>query len=1301
MRSFSAYKSWLLAGGVAIVALFSAAPALAVSPPMWSVQSTAAPTMMRTDAVCPVQQVSVSATGGTFTLTFEGQTTSPIAYDASATGPHSVESELNALSTIGGLGGSVSVSEDPGNEPDEHSYVVTVGGTLCGVPEKEGLKFGGITISPGTMSADGSSLTLAGGQGTATAKLQSTTAWSSDEYEVAVENIGGSASSGVITLTDKLPPGVTTTGSAVPELWHGVELEPGFVCSSGVALSEVTCTGTPLIEAGSRISYNNGDADASEGQDIVHVLIPVTVAAGVSGSVTNTATVSGGGAARSASVSTLNPVNTSTPPAYGISYFSASVNGEQGAPFTQADGHPDAVTVSFGFNTETEPGASGGAPSHNLASNAVAGDETREIATDLPLGLVGNPLATPRCPLALVAAGDNKTHCPRDTQVGIIYLDYSLGRTGPDISGPYALFNVVPEPGRPGEFAFNPVGGSIIVLYGEVVRTPLGNVVRVLVPTPRAHVQSVSITFFGNPVGVFSQPSEKDAVESPGGGTDGRPFEDTDELPFLINPTNCEASAAQRTMTMHVDSWDHPGALNPDGTPDFSDPSWKEASTVIPPVEGCGELYFNPSHFELAPNGLLEGSHEAKSGGTTQADEPSAYEGRLKIPQVEEFGTLSRPELKNATITLPAGVSVSASAANGLEGCSEAQLDIGSGEPGHCPEGSKLGTVEVSSPLLSKPLQGHVYLAEPKCGEEGEPACVESEAEEGKLFGLIIELDGEAVIKIPGYVEAGGYGAYSAAHGLAPGQLRSVFPNDPQLPFGELVFKFEEGPRTSLANPQTCGAFTTSSVLEPWSAPFSASATSESLFNVDWDGHGGACPAGMPFSPSFTAGTASSAAGAYSPLMLEFSRQDREQDLSRITVHTPVGMLGNLSNVPLCGEPQASQGACGEASLIGSTSAVVGPGEDPFTITGGRVYLTGPYKGSPFGLSIVVPANAGPFHLGNVVVRASVAVDPHTAALTVTTDALPQVVDSVPIRLRKVVVDVDRPGFIFNATDCTTRRVEASISGLEGFTGTHGLSALVASSYTANGCAGLAFKPKFAVSTSGKTSRAKGASLAVKLTYPTGAGYANIAKVKVDLPKQLPSRLTTLQKACTAAVFDANPAGCPKESVVGMAKATTPILPVPLMGPAYFVSHGGEAFPSLIVVLQGYGVTVDLVGTTFISKAGITSSTFEAVPDVPVSTFELTLPEGKFSALAANGNLCTSKLAMPTAFVGQNGKEIHDSTKITVAGCAKAKKLTRAQQLGKAMKACKKKAKGKRITCEKQARKKYSPLKKAKKKGKK
>jgi hypothetical protein len=1267
MRSFSIRRNGLLAGAAVVVAvLLSAAPAFAVSGPTWSVQSVAVPTIMQSsETTQEAQDLIVNAEGGTYTLTFEGQTTSPLI--PASESEEEVQSALDGLSTIGGAGGSVTVKLNRTflTEGQKRGFVITFAGALRAqnVP---------------LITAESSSLT--GGTHTATV-----TPATSDEYDVQVENVGASASSGAITVTDKLPPGVTTTATSVPRIKG--EPAPGFVCTPGAGLSEVTCVGEPSIVSGSAASYN--DSNISDGLGVVEILIPVSVSATASGSGTNTATVSGGGAAASASVSASNPLNSSTLPAFGVSYFNALVSNEVGAPSTQAGGHPYAVTVNFGFNMETEQGETGAAPSNTIGLNSVAEDDPRELAFDLPLGLVGNPLAVPRCPLALVASpGENETACPRDTQVGLVYVNYSPlggGARAPKLTGPYALFNVVPEAGRPGEFAFNPTNDVVVVLYGEVVRTPLGNVVRVVVPTPKAHTSAVSTTFFGNPVGVFSQPGED---------TDGRPFEDTEELPFLINPTNCQASEAQRTLTMHVDSWQHTGAQNPDGTPNFGDPNWKEASRVLPPVEGCNLLEFNPSHFELAPSGLLEGAREPSSGGTTQADEPSAYEGRLKIPQIETFGTLSRPELKNATVTLPAGLSVSASAANGLEGCSEAQLDPGSGEPGHCPEGSKLGTVEVTSPLLEKALDGHVYLAEPKCGEEGEPACVESEAEEGKLFGLDIELDGEAVIKIPGYVEAGGYGAYSAAHGLAPGQLRSVFPNDPQLPFGELVFKFKEGPRTPLANPQGCGMYTTPSLLEPWSAPFSANATSESSFGVDWEGHGGPCPASMPFSPGFTAGTSSAAAGSYSPLVLEFSRQDREQDLSTIAVHTPPGLLGNLSNVPLCGEPQAAQGTCGEASQIGTTTAVVGPGEDPFTITDGRVYLTGPYKGQPFGLSIVVPANAGPFHLGNVVVRASIAVDPHTAALTITTDALPQVVDSVPIRLRRVVVDVDRPGFIFNATDCVAGKLEGTIAGLEGFIGAHGSSVAVSSPYTASGCAGLAFKPSFAVSTSGKTSKAKGASLSVKLTYPTGAGYANIAKVKVDLPKQLPSRLTTLQKACLAKVFEADPANCPKESVVGMAKTTTPILPVPLEGPAYFVSHGGEAFPSLIVVLQGYGVTVELVGTTFISKKGITSSTFKAVPDVPVSTFDLTLPEGRYSALAANGNLCTSKLAMPTAFVAQNGAEIHESTKIAVTSCPKAKQLSRSQKLVKALKACKKKPKSKRANCKSQAHKKYGPMKK-------
>jgi hypothetical protein len=364
----------------------------------------------------------------------------------------------------------------------------------------------------------------------------------------------------------------------------------------------------------------------------------------------------------------------------------------------------------------------------------------------------------------------------------------------------------------------------------------------------------------------------------------------------------------------------------------------------------------------------------------------------------------------------------------------------------------------------------------------------------------------------------------------------------------------------------------------------------------------------------------------------------------------------------LCGEAAANTGTCPESSKIGTTRVATGAGSHPFEIEG-DVYLTGPYAGDPFGLSVVVHVVAGPFNLGVVVVRARINVDAETSTLTITTDetgphAVPQIVFGVPVRLKRVTVNIDRPGFMFNPTSCNAQQISAIVSGNQNAT------ANVQSPFAVGGCKSLAFKPMFKVSTSGHTSRSNGASLDTKLSYPPGSvgNAANIARVKVSLPKQLPSRLTTLQKACPAATFTANPAGCPSASIVGVVRASTPLLPVGLSGPVYFVSHGGEAFPSLIVVLQGDGVRVDLTGTTFISKAGITSSTFKTVPDVPVHTFELYLPQGKYSALAANGNLCKlqTKLKMPTEFVAQNGAIIKQNTKITVTGC-KANKASKAR----------------------------------------
>ena len=648
----------------------------------------------------------------------------------------------------------------------------------------------------------------------------------------------------------------------------------------------------------------------------------------------------------------------------------------------------------------------------------------------------------------------------------------------------------------------------------------------------------------------------------------------------------------------------------------------------------------------------------------------------LSVPQVEKPEAPATPEIRKSLITFPLGTSISPGIVDGIQACNEtgpeginfegpeseeAGLD---GEPqlapGHCPDASIVGTVEAVTPLLAQPIKGHVYLARPGCGGTGQAPCTEQDALDGNLYQLYLELGGTGSlgdtgvnIKVRLKTEAN----------PATGQLTAVAEEIAQLPFSELKVSLNGGPRAPLDNPPACGRAVSTADFTPWAAPGIAEdgsfvsgltdATPSSFFDVA----GCANPPGL--APGFTAGTVIPTAGKFSTFTLNISRQDREQYIKGIQVKTPRGLLGVLANVPLCGEAQADAGTCGETSKIGTTRVASGAGSHPFEIEG-NMYLTGPYAGAPFGLSIVTNAVAGPFNLGKVIVRAKINVDPVTSALTITTDEtgpykLPQIIFGVPLRLQRITVNVDRPNFMFNPTNCSAKQIAASISG------TSEALANVSSPFAAGDCKSLAFKPKFSVSTSGHTSRVRGASLDVRLSYPKSSmgSEANVATVKVSLPKQLPSRLNTLQHACPARIFDANPTNCSSGSVIGIARANTPLLPVGLSGPVYFVSHGGEAFPNLIVVLQGDGVRVDLVGDTFINeKTGITSSTFKSVPDVPVNTFELYLPQGPGSALAANGSLCASQkqLKMPTEFTAQNGIVLKKNTKITVSGCSKSKK---------------------------------------------
>jgi hypothetical protein len=354
--------------------------------------------------------------------------------------------------------------------------------------------------------------------------------------------------------------------------------------------------------------------------------------------------------------------------------------------------------------------------------------------------------------------------------------------------------------------------------------------------------------------------------------------------------------------------------------------------------------------------------------------------------------------------------------------------------------------------------------------------------------------------------------------------------------------------------------------------------------------------------------------------------------------------------------------------------------------TPGEIYLAGPYGGDPFSLISVTSAVVGPFDLGTVVIRFGLRIDPHTAQVSVdpsASETIPTILQGIVTHVRDIRVFIDRPNFTLNPTSCDPMAISSTLSS-----DLH-QSASVSSRFQASNCQALKFAPKFSVSTSAKSSKANGASLTTKLSYPPNSlgSYANIARVKVQLPKELPSRLTTLQKACTSAQFEANPAGCPPASFIGHATVHTQLLPVPLSGPAIFVSHGGEAFPSLQILLQGDGVTIELIGTTLIRNA-ITSTTFRSTPDAPFESFALTLPQGRYSALAANTNLCAKKLTMPTEFTAQNGALVKQRTPISVGGC-KPHRPTRKELLAKALARCKNKHGSKRAACERQARRRY------------
>jgi hypothetical protein len=899
---------------------------------------------------------------------------------------------------------------------------------------------------------------------------------------------------------------------------------------------------------------------------------------------------------------------------FGLKAFSFGVLNKEGQPYTQAGGHPYEWTTSFTLNTtETEIN---GEPERAADANI------RDVETELPPGLIAGATATPRCPRYLVAV----EQCSPATQVGEIEVEPGSG--APNITVE-PLYNVTPPSDVPVEFGAV-VSNLVRVYIDGNVRTggDYGATAKVISASEEDNIVRTRVTIWGVPAD--SSHDERRVCPVPGKQVpvgEVRCPSSAPRIPLLTNPTSCTGTSL--IARLRADSWQAPGqfvSANP---------------AEIPATTGCNTLDFTPS-VSIAPD-------------TSVADAPSGLTANIEVPQNETPAGLATSSLENTTVELPAGVSVSPSAANGLEACSEAQIGLHSEAAAECPNGSKIGTVEITSPLISDHLTGGVYVA-----RQGENPF-------GSLLAMYIaaEADG-ARVKLAGHIVAD----------PVTGQLTTTFTETPQIPFNDFKLNLFGGRRGALATPNACGAPNTNVSLSPWDG-LAASSFSEPFTTST------GCVSG--FSPAFEAGTVSAQAGAYAPFTLSFSRGDSEENFAGATVTLPPGLIGKIAGVAQCTDAQLAAAAgksgvvelanpsCPAGSLIGTVQTTAGPGPSPVSVSG-KAYLTGPYKGGPYGIAVIVPAVAGPFDLGTVVIRQSLRIDSSDAHVTDISDPFPTILQGVPLRIKSVNVTLDRPGFTFNPTSCEPKTIGATLES------TGGAKTGVSSHFQAANCATLKFAPKFTASTAGKASKANGASLDVKVGYPTGpeGTYANIKAVKVDLPKQLPSRLTTLQKACLAATFDTNPANCPKASNVGTATATTPVLNVPLIGPAYIVSHGGEAFPDLEIVLQGENVTLVLVGNTQI-KNGITSSTFKTVPDAPVSSFELKLPTGQFSILGANVpqskkyNLCGQSLPMPTMITAQNGAVIKQTTKIAITGCPKGKKAKKA----KGKKGAGKKGKGK------------------------
>jgi hypothetical protein len=1048
-----------------------------------------------------------------------------------------------------------------------------------------------------------------------------------DSYLLFITNSGGEVTDrSQVIVTDTLPIGLNVEKV---ELFSPREENEPFdesVCHTAVAgaVSTVTCNVTEVLQHEPAKLYPGNQ---------LRLTIDVAVAPTASGTLVNKVQVSGGGAKEA--VTEFRNQATAEEARAGLEEFKTEQTGRDGLPATGADSHPYQYTTSFSLNQNPSlPGVD--------APFLPAGGSLKELEVALPPGLIGNPTAIERCSPQQFNTIVSEFHnqCPPGSVVGQVALQVLEGRSTSDLA---PLYNLVPPKGMPAQLGFEVLAAPIYIDtklrtgsdYG--VTTYLHNV------TEAERISVSRVTIWGTP-----WDKSHDRVRG-GCGAEVNPEKEPCSVegtprPFLRAPSSCENSPF---ATISIESWVRPPA------------SASESSTEPAPT-ACNQPPFTPT-IEAKPT-------------TNVADSPTGLHVHLHLPQEEneEPEGIAEADLRDATVTLPPGLSVNPSSANGLGACSEQDIGYEGEREGrqtfspaaaNCPVSAKIGSVEVDTPLVDHPLPGSIYLAK------------QSENPFGSLLALYLTVSDPqtgVVVKLPGKVSVD----------PLTGQITNTFEQNPQVPFEDLKVDLFEGARAPLRTPATCGespttpSFTTTTSLTPWTAPASGPpATPSDSFQIEHAPAGGACAtskSALPNSPSFEAGTENPLAGAYSPFILKLSRPDGSQELTGLNLTLPAGLSARLAGTPECsaagvaqalsrtnpgeGAAELQSPSCPAASQLGTVTVGAGAGPTPFYAQG-KAYLAGPYKGAPLSMLIITPAVAGPFDLGSVAVRAALYLNPETAQVTVRSDPIPTIEQGIPLDVRSIAVKIDKPDFTLNPTSCEAKAITGEAIS------TQGQAAALNNRFQVGGCQNLGFHPNLALKLKGPTKRAKNPALTATLTYPKGS-YANIKSAQVTLPHSEFLEQAHIKTVCTRPELASHT--CPAASIYGSATAETPLLDKPLSGPVYLGVGFGHKLPDLVADLNGQ-IEVLLNGKVDTGKGNGLRNTFEVVPDAPVSKFTLSLFGGKKGLIVNSEDLCgpQAKTKAIADFTAQNGK-VFDTTPVVANGCGGgAKKGKHAKKHGR------------------------------------